>query len=113
MTACHICCFIVGVLTPWLAYGAQPLAGRVEAYRLVANETNPSAKHAAIPAHPTPVVILDTDMLTDCDDAGALAMLHALADAGEVRILGVVLNGRDTHRKHRRGPRRAPAAVRE
>ncbi|MBA3697812.1 MAG: nucleoside hydrolase [Planctomycetes bacterium] len=47
-----------------------------------------------------PSVIVDTDMLTDCDDAGALAMLHALADAGEVKILGFVLNGQDTHGKH-------------
>ena len=27
-------------------------------------------------------VIFDTDMYTDYDDVGALAMLHALADAG-------------------------------
>lgn len=47
-----------------------------------------------------PAVIVDTDMLTDCDDAGALALLHALADQGEVRILGFVLNGQDTHGKH-------------
>jgi hypothetical protein len=47
-----------------------------------------------------PSIILDTDMLTDCDDAGALALLHALADNGEARILGVVLNGQDVHGKH-------------
>ncbi len=35
-------------------------------------------------------IILDTDMDTDCDDAAALAVLHALADSGQVRILGVV-----------------------
>ncbi len=51
-------------------------------------------------AQEPPSVIVDTDMLTDCDDAGALAVLHALADAGEVRILGIVLNGIDTHGKH-------------
>src|SRR5579862_7346615 len=45
-------------------------------------------------------VIVDTDMLTDCDDAGALAVLHALADLGEVSILGIVLNGIDEHGKH-------------
>jgi hypothetical protein len=39
-----------------------------------------------------PAVIFDTDMGSDCDDAGALAALHALADAGEVRILGVVFS---------------------
>ena len=29
-------------------------------------------------------VILDTDMETDCDDAGALAVLHTLADRDEI-----------------------------
>ncbi|HEX3131944.1 MAG TPA: hypothetical protein VHX44_00005, partial [Planctomycetota bacterium] len=51
-------------------------------------------------AQEIPSVIVDTDTLTDCDDAGALALLHVLADAGEVKILGVVLNGQDTNRKH-------------
>ncbi len=45
-------------------------------------------------------VLLDTDMLTDCDDAGALAVLHALADRGEAIILGVAVNGVDTHGLH-------------
>ncbi|MFG0264832.1 MAG: nucleoside hydrolase [Rhodopirellula sp. JB055] len=40
-------------------------------------------------------VILDTDMSGDCDDAGALALLHALADRGECEILAVVTNRRD------------------
>ena len=40
-------------------------------------------------------VILDTDMYTDFDDAGALACLHALADAGECEILATVSNTRD------------------
>ena len=44
---------------------------------------------------PKPVSILfDTDMDTDCDDVGALAMLHALADAGEVKILATVVSSR-------------------
>ncbi len=37
-------------------------------------------------------IILDTDIDTDCDDAGALAMLHALANNGEAQVLGVVCN---------------------
>lgn len=45
-------------------------------------------------------ILLDTDMLTDCDDAGALAMLHALADLGEAQILGVAVNGIDCHGLH-------------
>lgn len=40
-------------------------------------------------------VIFDTDMYTDFDDAGALACLHALADAGECEILATVANTRD------------------
>jgi len=39
-------------------------------------------------------VIFDTDVGGDIDDAGALAMLHALADRGEVEILAMgVVNG--------------------
>src|SRR3954470_1199930 len=37
-------------------------------------------------------VIFDTDMMTDCDDAGAMAVLHALADRGECRILATVVS---------------------
>ncbi|HEV7404087.1 MAG TPA: nucleoside hydrolase [Chthoniobacteraceae bacterium] len=37
-------------------------------------------------------LIFDTDMMTDCDDAGALAVLHALADRGECRILATVVS---------------------
>lgn len=39
-------------------------------------------------------VIFDTDMLTDFDDVGALACLHALADAGECEILATVSSTR-------------------
>lgn len=46
-------------------------------------------------AAPDPVrVIFDTDMDTDCDDAGALAMLHALADRGEAEILATMVSSR-------------------
>jgi hypothetical protein len=38
----------------------------------------------------TPKIILDTDMTGDCDDLGALAMTHALADNGEIEFLGVI-----------------------
>jgi hypothetical protein len=37
-------------------------------------------------------IILDTDMSTDVDDAGALAMLHALADNSEAEILAMMHN---------------------
>ncbi len=35
-------------------------------------------------------IILDTDMDTDCDDAGALAILHALEYQGQAEILGII-----------------------
>jgi len=37
---------------------------------------------------PVPIVF-DTDIGSDCDDAGAVAVLHALADRGEAKILGM------------------------
>ena len=37
-------------------------------------------------------VIYETDMCLDVDDVGGLAMLHALADEGEVEILAVTFN---------------------
>ena len=47
---------------------------------------------AASPAHAAdvPRIIFDTDMATDCDDAGALAVLHVLANQGECEILATV-----------------------
>ena len=39
-------------------------------------------------------VIFDTDMITDFDDVGALACLHAMADAGECKILATVSSTR-------------------
>ena len=53
----------------------------------------PAPADAAPGARPTPI-IFDTDMDTDCDDVGALAMLHALADAGEVTILATVVSSK-------------------
>jgi inosine-uridine nucleoside N-ribohydrolase len=49
-------------------------------------------------AAPPKRVILDTDMAGDCDDAGALAVLHALADGGECEILAILTNRRDQTR---------------
>ena len=37
-------------------------------------------------------VIFETDMCTDVDDVGALAVLHALADNGEIEILAISYN---------------------
>ncbi len=43
---------------------------------------------------PVPKIIFDTDMITDFDDVGALACLHALADAGECEILATISSTR-------------------
>ena len=40
-------------------------------------------------------IIFDTDMDSDCDDLGALAVLHALADRGEVEILATVVSSKN------------------
>lgn len=46
-----------------------------------------------VPAAAAPLKILfDTDMDTDCDDGGTMAMLHALADAGEIEILATMVS---------------------
>ena len=37
-------------------------------------------------------IIFETDMCTDVDDVGALAVLHALADNGEAEILAISYN---------------------
>lgn len=42
-------------------------------------------------------VILDTDMESDVDDVGALALLHVLADRGEARILAVMICAANPH----------------
>jgi inosine-uridine nucleoside N-ribohydrolase len=40
-------------------------------------------------------VILDVDLAEDVDDAGALAVLHALANRGEVEILGILVSSKN------------------
>jgi len=39
-------------------------------------------------------LIFDTDIGNDCDDAGTLAMIHALVDRGEVELLAVMISTR-------------------
>ncbi len=64
------------------------LAVLVPSTKLAAAETKLAAKK--------PVkIIFDTDMDSDCDDVGALAMLHALADQGETVILAVIATTND------------------
>jgi purine nucleosidase len=45
-------------------------------------------------AAPVPI-IFDTDMAEDVDDVGALAVLHALADAGEAEVLAIGISSRN------------------
>lgn len=47
-----------------------------------------SAKHSVR-------LILDTDLGPDYDDVGAMALMHALADSGQVKILGVLSSNHD------------------
>ncbi len=42
---------------------------------------------------PVPV-LFDTDMDTDCDDLGAMAVLHAMADQNEIQILATVCSSK-------------------
>ncbi len=52
------------------------------------------------PDRPVPV-ILDTDFASDVDDVGALAVLHALADAGDVEIIAVMVSDGSDAPAHR------------
>ena len=53
-----------------------------------------SLTFAIASAQDKPHIIFDTDMDTDCDDVGALAMLHALADNGEIAILATPVSSK-------------------
>lgn len=53
------------------------------------------AQEAAAPANAPANVIFDSDMDGDCDDVAALALLHALANRGEARILATLASGRN------------------
>jgi arylsulfatase A-like enzyme/inosine-uridine nucleoside N-ribohydrolase len=57
------------------------------AYHVTAEWLRPVAERVKL--------ILDTDMSGDADDAGTLALLHALADRGECELLATVTNRRD------------------
>lgn len=57
-------------------------------------QPNAAVGHASEEVLPVKV-ILDTDMSGDCDDAGTLGLLHALADRGECELLAVTTNRMD------------------
>lgn len=47
------------------------------------------------PDRPGQKVILDTDFLTDMDDAGAVATAFALMKTGELNVIGIITSGHD------------------
>ncbi len=58
---------------------------------------NQDPLHIAKPRYPAHSLnkvklIFDTDIAEDCDDVGAMAVLHALADKGELEILGMMVS---------------------
>lgn len=44
-----------------------------------------------------PLIIFDTDMDTDCDDAGALGLILEYVKAGKAELLGVIADAPDRH----------------
>lgn len=48
------------------------------------------SRNAVTPENGPIRIIFDTDMHTDCDDAGAMAVLHTLASNGECEILAMM-----------------------
>lgn len=65
---------------------------------LVACNTKAPKEASAVAevAAPEPVnLILDTDLGPDYDDVGAMTLMHALADSGQVNILAVVSSNKD------------------
>ena len=54
-----------------------------------------SCAAADVSRHAPVKVVLDSDMIEDYDDMGAISILHALADAGECEILATVSCTRD------------------
>lgn len=56
--------------------------------------TTPTGYPASKP-NGVPRILFDTDMDSDCDDVGALAMLHVMADQGEAEILATVVSAKN------------------
>lgn len=69
---------------------------RLSAWMLAALATWGLAGASGTAAPDEPVrIIFDTDMDSDCDDVGALAVLHALADRGEAQILATGVSSKN------------------
>lgn len=72
--------------------GAATLALVAPAASAAAVSGGPAESGAADHRSEPVRLIVDTDIFSDVDDAGALAMAHALADAGQVRLLAVMVD---------------------
>ena len=87
MYSCNNCAFAVLLCVATVFFGGCRGNAQKTVAPAAAGDCGGSGK---VPAK----VIFDTDMYTDFDDAGALACLHALADAGECEILATLANTR-------------------
>lgn len=65
------------------------------AHPTLAQTARPDPGVAALAGQAPVKLIFDTDMDSDCDDPGAMAILHALADRGEVEILAMTISALD------------------
>ena len=88
MYSCNNCAFAVLLCVATVFFGGCRGNAQKTVAPAAAGDCGGSGKAPA-------KVIFDTDMYTDFDDAGALACLHALADAGECEILATLANTRD------------------
>lgn len=85
---------LVGSLLVIAASGTNLACRTAAGEKLPGRKAQPqslSSKTSGLCDSPPPVnLIFDTDIGPDCDDAAAVAMLHALADRCEVTILGMM-----------------------
>jgi inosine-uridine nucleoside N-ribohydrolase len=63
-----------------------------EDVELAPTEIEDAPTEATLLTTSKPKVIFDTDIAEDVDDVGAMAVLHALADKGEIDILGMMVS---------------------
>ena len=62
---------------------------------LLSCNSKPTDSGEVNPSSPSVNLILDTDLGPDYDDVGAMALMHALADSGQVKILATVSSNLD------------------
>jgi hypothetical protein len=74
---------------------ALPFLLLLAAVGSAADPTRPDPGAAALLGQAPVRLVLDMDMDSDCDDAGALGVMHALADRGEVEPLAVMISALD------------------